>query len=332
MTVPHPYPAGWYRFRYSHELERERVVSARFFGRPFVGYRAASGAVSVFDAHCVHLGAHLGDGRVVDDALRCPFHGWTYDGAGRCVQVPFCREVPEGARVRSHPVVERNGTIYVWHDTTGAPPWFDVPEVPETSSPDWKRGPVHRAVIRSRVHEPRENAVDTSHGPVLHARTFPPYPGTKGEIRNWHEDPVAKRLSFDLVNTFGYRGGRRETTLGFELVGPGHLVMRSRLPTDTLFLVPNTPVDEERIVFTMLTFVRRSRLPLVDSVLASLALRHLVRGLREDYVVFERKRYLDAPLLSPADGPILDMRRWMAQFAPPTAEADAPVRRIARVS
>jgi hypothetical protein len=56
--------------------------------------------------------------------------------------------------------------------------------------------------------------------------------------------------------------------------------------------------------------------PLVDRLLVALALRHLVRGLLEDYAIFERKRYLREPLLSSADGPILAMRRWLGQFYP----------------
>lgn len=323
MSVPHPYPAGWYRFRYSHELSAGQVIAGRFFGKPLVGFRTEGGAAHVFDAHCRHMGAHLGDGRIVGDTLQCPFHGWRYAGSGECVHVPFSKQIPRGARVNSYPVLERNGTIYFWHDTTGEAPWFDVPSVHETTSPEWKRAFVHRQHIRCRVQEPRENAIDVSHGPVLHAKSFPPYPGCKGEIRNWREDPGTRRLSFDLVNTFVRRGRPLETTLQFSLAGPGHLELRSRLPIETLYLVPNTPVDEEHLVFTMLSYVKRSRVPFVDSVLARMSMRHLVRGLLEDYVIFAKKRYLTEPLLTSADGPILEMRRWLRQFDPAARAATA---------
>ena len=316
MSVPHPYPRGWYRFRYSHELARGRVVSARFFGKPLVGFRTQAGRARVLDAHCAHLGAHLGDGRVLGETLQCPFHGWLYEGDGRCSHVPFAECIPAGARVGSYPVRECNGTIYFWHDPAGADPDFEVPELPETTSRAWRRGPVHLRRIRSNVQEPRENAVDVAHGPVLHAKTFPPYPGTKGEVVGWRENACTRSLAFELETTYLARGKPFRTSLSFSLTGPGHLVMRTSLPTDVIFLVPNTPVDEEHIVFTMLTYVRRSRLPLVDRLLVRLALRHLVGGLVEDYVIFEKKRYLREPLLSSADGPILAMRRWFEQFYP----------------
>ena len=328
MSVPHPYPAGWYRFRYSHELTRGQVVGARFFGKELAGFRTESGSAHVFDAHCRHLGASLVDGRVLGEQLQCPFHGWQYRGDGRCAHVPFCEDVPAAARVNSYPVVERNGTVYFWHDTSGAAPFFEVPDVPETRSADWKRGPIHRRAIRGNVLEPRENAVDVAHGPVLHAKSFPPYPGTKGEIHGWTEDAERCGLEFELQSTFARGGKPFRTSLEFSLSGPGHLVMRTELPTDVIFLVPNTPVDEEHIVFTMLTYVRRSRVPFADTLLVTLAMRHLLAGLYEDYVIFEKKRDLREPLLSSADGPILEMRRWFEQFYPRTeSEPDASQRR-----
>lgn len=52
---PFGIPNGWYLIAYSEEL---------------AAFRGEFGRVSVFDAHCPHLGAHLGiGGRVVGDTL-----------------------------------------------------------------------------------------------------------------------------------------------------------------------------------------------------------------------------------------------------------------------
>ncbi|GJM20405.1 MAG: (2Fe-2S)-binding protein [Planctomycetota bacterium] len=316
MSASHPYPAGWYRFRYSHELARGRLVAGRFFGKPLVGFRTERGSAHVFDAHCRHLGAHFADGRVVGDELRCGFHGWRYDTEGQCTQIPFTDTIPNDARVKAYPVRERNGTVWFWHDSTGAAPGFEIPDVPEMNSADWKRGPIHREVVRAHIREPRENAVDVAHGPILHGKSFPLTPGTMAEVRGWEEDAERKQLRFELVNSIGPASRAREVVLRFELVGPGHLVMRSDLPIEMLYFVPNTPVDDERIVFTVATWVKRSKLPFVDSALVRLAMFNFLRGLREDYVIFDKKRYLNDPLLSDADGPIARMRRWLSQFDP----------------
>ena len=80
----------------------------RYFGQELVLFRTRSGQAHVLDAYCPHLGAHLGDGgRVVGETLRCPFHGWQYDGSrARASRIPYCERIPPQARVRAWDVQE----------------------------------------------------------------------------------------------------------------------------------------------------------------------------------------------------------------------------------
>ena len=76
-------------------------------------YRGEDGDAHVLDAHCPHLGAHLAvGGKVEGECLRCPFHGWLFEGDdGRCVEIPYGEgeRIPAKARARAYPIVERNG-------------------------------------------------------------------------------------------------------------------------------------------------------------------------------------------------------------------------------
>lgn len=55
-------------------------------GEELIARRNARGNLQVFDAFCPHQGAHLGHGgRLDDDCLRCPFHGFYFDSDGRCI-------------------------------------------------------------------------------------------------------------------------------------------------------------------------------------------------------------------------------------------------------
>ena len=38
--------------------------------------------------HCPHRGADLSYGRLEDGGLRCLYHGWLFDVAGRCLEQP----------------------------------------------------------------------------------------------------------------------------------------------------------------------------------------------------------------------------------------------------
>ena len=77
---PFPIPSGWFRVAFSGELEKGEVKSLQYFGEEQVLFVSESGAVQLFEAHCPHLGAHLGRGGSVEgEMLRCPFHGWGFD-------------------------------------------------------------------------------------------------------------------------------------------------------------------------------------------------------------------------------------------------------------
>ena len=79
---------GWYWALHAHELDPVRPSSITLMGRELVLMRNEDGGISAFDAHCPHMGCHLGLGRLRDGALECFFHGWQFDGQGNCVHVP----------------------------------------------------------------------------------------------------------------------------------------------------------------------------------------------------------------------------------------------------
>src|SRR5262245_30397134 len=91
-----PYANGWFRALYSHQLARGEVKALHRLGRELVAFRGEDGAARVFDAHCRHLGAHLGyGGKVEGNAIRCPFHGWLWNGSdGRCLEIPYAKRIP----------------------------------------------------------------------------------------------------------------------------------------------------------------------------------------------------------------------------------------------
>ncbi len=74
-------PTGWFQVAWSHEVGVGQVHRMHYFGRDLVAWRAMSGQVTVMDAYCEHLGAHLGyGGTVVEDRIRCSFHSQPWKG------------------------------------------------------------------------------------------------------------------------------------------------------------------------------------------------------------------------------------------------------------
>src|SRR5262245_43426879 len=109
------YPNGWAQVAYSEELPPGGVMPLRYFGRDLVLFRTESGAPQVLDAHCGHMGAHLGHGgRVEGDSIVCPFHAWKWNGCGECTSVPYAQKIPPRAKMSPWLVREINGMVMVW--------------------------------------------------------------------------------------------------------------------------------------------------------------------------------------------------------------------------
>jgi phenylpropionate dioxygenase-like ring-hydroxylating dioxygenase large terminal subunit len=109
---------AWYVAGVSTELG-EKPLYRQIAGQHVVLFRDATGTVKALSALCPHRGHNLGLGRVVNGDIRCPWHGWSFNGAGRCTSIPSqpaSRPIPEVARVARYPVTEQHGLLWIWMD------------------------------------------------------------------------------------------------------------------------------------------------------------------------------------------------------------------------
>ena len=108
------HPDYWYPIAWSHEVKKLRAVGRRFAGEPVVLYRGASGRVFALEDRCAHRQVPLHLGTVSNDTLKCGYHGWAYDCAGKCIDVPYLGRgrLPNG--VKSYPVKEIDGLIFIF--------------------------------------------------------------------------------------------------------------------------------------------------------------------------------------------------------------------------
>ena len=69
-------------------------TKVRLLGEEFVLFRDGGGNLGLLELHCSHRGTSLEFGRVEDNGIRCCYHGWLYDRAGKCLEQPA---EPEGS-------------------------------------------------------------------------------------------------------------------------------------------------------------------------------------------------------------------------------------------
>jgi 3-ketosteroid 9alpha-monooxygenase subunit A len=176
--LPTMLPTGWFQVGWSTDVALGDVVPLHYFGRDLVAFRGLDGRASVLDAHCRHLGANLAfGGCVVEDGIQCPFHGWVWNGDGRNVRIPYEKRPNRGRRVRSYPVAERNESIYIWHDTSGREPLWELPDAFTVLGAHVKSHTYHPFTADCRTRFERisvhpqvvaENAVDPHHFRFVH--------------------------------------------------------------------------------------------------------------------------------------------------------------------
>jgi len=121
-------PDFWYPLAQSGELARGQALAKAFAGEPIVLVRPEQGAVFALEDRCAHRQVPLSAGDVCGDRLQCCYHGWSYDSAGSCVDVPYLDASPNG--VRSYPCRELGGLIFVFPGRAERAEQVPLPRLP----------------------------------------------------------------------------------------------------------------------------------------------------------------------------------------------------------
>jgi nitrite reductase/ring-hydroxylating ferredoxin subunit len=300
---PFPVPNGWFAVVESTDLPAGGVLALYYFARDLVAFRGEDGSPHVLDAHCPHLGAHLAvGGRVESECLRCPFHGWLFEGdEGRCVEIPYATSdrISPKARARAYPVVERNGLVWAWHHAADLPPFYEVPVVPEMDDPDWLPPVMKEFEIAVACEDMAENNVDYAHFQFVHGTDT--IPETDFIVEGTHKRTVSNEGAF-VREGFG---------LGLGLL---------RIEGFTTFLSSTTPIDEEHVHVRWIFTAPRAN----GERAAAEAAEMLSGGVSQDIAIWENKVYRSQPPLTKGERPILEQRRWARQFYTDEVRAEVP--------
>ena len=162
----------WIPVLESAELEAGgRSKRVRLFGEDLLAFRNGDGQPGLMDEFCPHRRASLYYGRNEASGLRCAFHGWAFDRAGKCIEMPneppesnFCHKVRQAA----YPCRDWGGVIFAYMGDTADP----LPALPEF---EWALVPETQKFISRRVQycnylQALENGpADSSHVSFLHA-------------------------------------------------------------------------------------------------------------------------------------------------------------------
>jgi phenylpropionate dioxygenase-like ring-hydroxylating dioxygenase large terminal subunit len=143
-------------------------IRVRLLGENLIGFRTTSGQPALIQNSCPHRGASLFFGRNEEEGLRCVYHGWKFDVAGACVDMPS--EPAESnfkskVRAVAYPCVERGGVIWTYMGSRQEMP--PLPDLEPNMLPDGEYA-VQKVMRECNWFQGLEGDIDTSHLAFLH--------------------------------------------------------------------------------------------------------------------------------------------------------------------
>lgn len=163
----------WYVAAFSADVKEGALLARRLLGVNVVLYRDADGQARALRDRCAHRSFPLSKGKLDNGAIVCGYHGFRYDSAGKCIDVPSQPDrCPAGIAVRSYPVVELRPHVWIWMGDEALADPAQIPSAPWLQqSAQWTAGHGYLHADSNYVHL-HENLLDLSHLTYLHENTF----------------------------------------------------------------------------------------------------------------------------------------------------------------
>jgi vanillate O-demethylase monooxygenase subunit len=159
----------WYVAGRSEDFET-RLTPLKLLDEEIVFYRTQDGTPAALEDACPHRKLPLSMGRLIGDTVECGYHGLTFDCLGTCVAAPTQGDpIPKRARVRSYPVRDRYGFLWIWMGDAEPGPIMDIPNFDD---PSWGRTPRGALSIACNYLYVIDNLLDPSHVAWVHVTSF----------------------------------------------------------------------------------------------------------------------------------------------------------------
>jgi len=271
----------WYFGMRSAALKPGEIERREMVGLPILFARSKSGQAFAVHDICPHRGVPLSAGKLFDEGdqvggeavtepqVECPYHGWRFGIDGGCRKIPSLLDDQnvgiEKIRVRTYPVHEKNGVIWVYIPRPQTGPLVEevTPKIPPPELPaigeDWQ--PKFRMKMDFGCHVDHAviGLMDPAHVAFVHRQWW-----WRTEKSMYEKEkkfgPVPYGFSMlphePSSNSFAYRwlfGSKPTTEIVFRLPGIRTELIKSKRAT-VLGLTCVTPITEKLTEITQIFY------------------------------------------------------------------------------
>ncbi len=315
----------WYAVLSSNEVKKNKVATVKRLGVDIAFFRDSQGKVWAIEDRCCHRGASLGAGKVIDDELQCPFHGFRYDGNGKVTTIPangFDTPVDSRYKVRNYHVREVEDMIYLWWGRDYFEPDHEPKVFKDLTSSEFSYMEFSDFWA---VHYTRaiENQLDVVHVPFVHKSTIgrgyktlisgPLVVVTEDRIKFYVmaevDDGVKKPLHPHEI-----KNHEKLNALEFQFPNTWHNIVTPDMRIFAAF----APVDEERTVIYIRYYQRFVKTPLLKwfVTLGGIWFSRIVLWQDKRVVLTQVPKYSEYRMnekLIQGDLPIIEFRKMRAR-------------------
>lgn len=162
---------AWYVAAWSEEIS-DSLQQILVLGEKICTYRTGEGEVVALEDACPHRKLPLSMGKIKNDNVECGYHGLTFDCAGSCVWAPGEGRIPSTARVRTYPVHERYGLVWIWMGNAAMADPSEIIDIPNFDNPDWGINRGAAMELQCNYLLMCDNLLDPTHVAWVHEGSF----------------------------------------------------------------------------------------------------------------------------------------------------------------
>ncbi len=158
-------PNYWYAVAWAKDVKPQTILPIQIWHQAIALYRDTQGHIRALEDACPHKGVAMHKGTVNGDRVVCAYHGWEFAPNGECAHIPYfppAQKLPR-ACLRSYPVRERYGMIFVFPGDPELAAITPMLEIPQYDDPDWLMVPIG-AEFQAHFTICNENTMDVFHG------------------------------------------------------------------------------------------------------------------------------------------------------------------------
>ncbi len=162
---------AWYVAALSPDVARS-LKPVKLLSEAIVLYRTQDGTPVALEDACPHRKLPLSMGRLKGDAVECGYHGLTFDCAGKCIDAATQQRIPPFALVRSYPVRDKYGLLWVWMGEAARANEDEIFEIENYGDPAWHTTTGDFMPIGCHYLWMADNLLDPSHVAWVHRSSF----------------------------------------------------------------------------------------------------------------------------------------------------------------